>query len=677
MRLRSTALLAGVLAGALVMSEAIGGDKKGAAPGTENLSESEKVLRALKSNDGVLINLSASDLPSTTDMIRLGRQATPAIVNGLVNSMNASVRSACAAVLTGTRDPRAVDALLDALDDPNESVRHLAITALGQVESGKATKRLLGLLDKPNTSYGIKRAALKALGRLGDARAVRPLLGYFERTWDGAAQDALWEMRRQLKPTQLRRLVVTPLVAASRGGDNVPSNGVLSTAVQLAATLKIKGAGPPMRQIFESHSGLQNKILNALGRIGDRAAVPFLKGLLDPAAPARVLNNVAFALDRLGQDVSGFLKQSLGDRRAYIRFNAAFVAGDLKAKTVVPELLTALRDPNDYVRSNAAIALGNIASKDAIAGLQTASQEKNPVVKADALLALARIDYPSYRDRVVNEIVYGRHSGSRSKAIAFLSTQKDPKVIEPVLRALDPQGWSDRSAGLQLLEAFDDVKTPAASAFLLRIAARDDYDGNAYRLLGRFTDPQAEYVLRQWLSQPGSNVEQLLRIAGRYKNKASVPAIVPWTSEKRSLSAQLHAAFALSQIAQDERSGDTLVNAISSLPLHFKRTAARLLTEVELGKIGGLDAKLQALLKHEDVYVRLYAARALMAKGDPGAAQVLLAELKKKVPFIRDEVLDITERTPPKFRDPVLMAWLVESDVHLRRDIERILKRNN
>lgn len=677
MGLRTMSALAGVLACALVLSEAIGGDKRGGDDPPRELSEREKVLQALSSDDGVLINLSASDLPSTTDMIRLGRPATPAIVNGLVNSMSSTVRSACAAVLTGTRDPRAVAALLDALDDPDESVRHLAITALGQVETTQATPRLLGLLDKPNTSYGIKRAALQALGRLGDPQAIGPLLGYFERTWDGAAQDALWDMRRRLSSAQLQRLVVTPLVAAGRGGESTPSHDVLATAVQLAATLQVKGAGPAMRKIFNDHSGLQNKILNALGRIGDTGAIPFLKGLLDPAAPARVLNNVAFALDRLGQDVAPFLKTSLADRRAYIRFNAAFVAGDLKTKGVVPELLTALKDPNDFVRSNAAIALGQIGDKAAVAGLEATSREKNPVVKADALLALAAIDYPAYRDRVIAEVVGGRHGPSRRKAIDYLASRKDPQIIEPVLQALDPNGYADRAAGLRMLDTFDSIKTPAATAFLLRLAARDDYDGTPYQLLGRFADPEAGFILRQWLSQPGGNTDQLLRVAGRFKDPASLPLVTPWTDEKRSLSAQLHAAFALTQISADAAAGERLANAIEALPLHFKRTAARLLTEVDPAKVAGLTARLQALLKHEDVYVRLYAARALMARGEAGAAGVLATELQKRTPFIRDEVLDIIERSPPAHRDPVLRGWIVGADVHLRRDLQRILDKDS
>lgn len=674
MRLRSMGVLAGILACALVFSDAIGGDRKGLGSSDRALTDREKVLASLTANDGVLINLSASDLPSTTDMIRLGRQATPAILNGLVNSMNATVRSACAAVLTGTRDPRAVDALLDALDDPNESVRHLAITALGQVETGKATPRLLGLLDKPNTSYGIKRAALRSLGRLGDPKAIDPLLDYFERTWDGAAQDALWEMRRRLSDRQLKRIVVGPLKAAR--GDNPPGRPVLTTAIQLAATLKIKDAGKPMRRIFDKHAGLQNKILNALGRIGDRGAVSFLRERLDPAAPARVLNNVAFALDRLGEDVTPFLKKTLADRRAYIRFNIAFVAGDLKAKAAVPELLTALKDPNDYVRSNAAIALGSIGEKSAVAGLEEASRETNPVVKADALLALAQIDYAAYRDRVISEVVGGRHAGSRTKAIAFLSSKDDPSVVGAVLRALDPNNYRDRAAGLRLLNGFDALKDPSATAFLMRAAAATDYESDAYRLLGRFVDPRAQFALQQWLTQPGGNVDQMLRIAGRYQDKASVPLIAPWTHPKRSLSAQLHAAFALSEINRDPAAGERLAQAIETLPLHLKRTAARLLTEVDVAQIDGLDARLKAMLKHEDVYVRLYAARALMARGEPSAATVLANEVQKKTPFIRDEVLDIIERTPPKYRDPVIMGWMTQPNPHLNRSLGRILKKD-
>ncbi|MCA9528287.1 MAG: HEAT repeat domain-containing protein, partial [Myxococcales bacterium] len=455
---RGLALIGAVLALTLLLSEAIGGRWAG--------DTRDEVLGKLSADAQILINLDASDLPSTTDMIRLGRQATPAIINGLVNSMNAEVRAACAAVLTGTRDPRAVTALLDALEDPRYDVRSLAIKALGQLESRDATMRLLALLDKPGTSEGIKEEALAALGRLGDPRAVPRLIVYFERTWHQAAQAALWDLRRHLSKDQVARLAVAPLAAGT--ASEPPPYDVLAEAIQLAARLEIRAARPHLERLYPVHEGLQNKIIFALGRLGDAKAVPFLKKLLDPASPARVLNNVAFALDRLGQDVTPFLQEALGDRRAYIRFNAAFVAGDLKKAALVPALTRALTDANDFVRSNAAVALGTIADASARPALEAASHEKNPVVRGDALLALAAIDYPGTRARLLAEGITSDHPGTRNKAVEFLVARGDESIIDPVLEVLSPDNYRDRALGLSLLGSFDALKHPAATAFLLR-----------------------------------------------------------------------------------------------------------------------------------------------------------------------------------------------------------------
>lgn len=658
-----------VLAVTLVLSEAIGGE------GTPWQSQQEKVLAGLTQDAQILINLDASDLPSTTDMIRLGRQATPAIINGLVGNMDANVRAACAAVLTGTRDPRAVAVLLDALEDPTPWVRSLAIAALGQLESREATPRLLALLDKANVPPEMKNEAVVALGRMGDPRAVKPLIKYFEKTWEGAAQDALWNLRRHLSEDQVARLATGPLAAAAQGPEEnevFPPYNVLEQALEIAARLEVKAARASMEKLYASQEGLQNKIIYGLGKIGDKKAVPFLKALLDPASPARVLNNVAFALDRLGEDVSPFLTEALGDRRAYIRFNAAFVAGDLKKKALVPALAKALTDPNDYVRSNAALALGTIGDAAAVAALETTSQEKNPVVRGDALLALAQIDYGKYRDRLLKEAVGSEHPGTREKAVQFLVKQKDASVVPAVLAALSPDDYRGRSAGLSLLGAFDQLDSPAATAFLLRAAASGEQQ--AFVLLGRFADARATFVLRQWLSQPGGNEDQLLRIAGRMKDGDSRPFIEPWTGEKVSHSAQLHAAFALAAIAGDGPSGAKLALAIETAPLEIKQIAARLMTELELAKVPGLQERLGQLLAHEDVYVRLYAARALLARGNPAAVDVLKRELDKKVPFIYDEAIDILERMPPAHRDPVIKAWQGKADTHLAADLSRIMK---
>lgn len=643
------------------------------AGGYRNGSNSRRaqVLRKLTQDPDLLINLSPSDMPSTTDMILLGRRATPAIANGLVNSMSSSVREACAAVLTATRDPRALQALMDALEDPNEWIRVLAIKALGSVENQQATPRLLALIEQDRVPGHVKRQALRSLGQLGDKRAAKPMLKYFERTYDAAAQSALWNMRRTLNPAQIRRLVLAPLRAKS--GEEIPFE-VLRFSVVTAGTLKLRGAVRPLTKRFESNDQLQNAIVHSLGLIGDRSVTGFLTGLLSRSASARLLNNVVFALDRLGKDPAPFLTELLADRRAYIRFNAAFVAGDLKSKSLVPQLGAALKDRNDYVRSEAAVALGKIGDPAAIPALEAASTQENPVAARDALLALATIDYAAYKGRVLKELVPSRLSSVRTKAVAFLAQQKDPTIVAPLLKVLDPGNYREAKLGLAFLGRFESLHQDASTAWLLRAAARGGSAHEALVLLARFLDPRAQFVLREWLDHPSGKHAQLLRAAGRFKVESAKPIALTWLQGTNDVQAQLYGAFVLASLA-DERGVKRLLAGVRDDPVYLKRTAALLLTELNATTTPGLAAGLKALLSHDDVFVRLYAARGLLESGDAAALDLLWRELNKRVPFIRDEALDIFERAPEAVQDGVFGEWLAKADPGLRKALKQIRAR--
>lgn len=631
----------------------------------------KKVLQSLPSQPDVLVNLQFGDLPSTTDMIQLGRTATPAIINGLINSMDANVRGACAAVLTATRDPKARDALVDALEDPEIWIRALAIKALGQVEGTQSTAPLLAVVRKERGNESLKLDAIGALGRLGDPAAVQPLLDEFEARWDDATQRALWDLRRHLSSRQLRTVVVGPLTVKD---PNVVPDSVFARSIELAGELKMREAVKPLMKRFGDADRHQNAIVHALGKIGDRDAVKFLNGLLDRSAEARLLNNVVFALDRLKEDPKPFLREALSDRRAYIRFNAAFVAGDLKQAALLPELKTALADRNDYVRSEVAVALGKIGDRGAVEALEAASREENPIVRRDALLALARIDFPAYRDRVLDELATSPVDSVRTRAVDFLSSQADPALASRIVNTLDPTGWRDRSLGLAYLDQFFTLDSESVTGWLLRVAAGDSDRDDALRLLGRLKDERARFALRQWLSHPTGEENQLLRAMGRYQDQPSAAHARQWLAAN-SVATQLHAAYLLAQVG--EAGGmDRLVAAIETAPLYLKRTSARLLTELDPAKLPEIEPALRKLLKHEDVYVRIYASRALIERPDAEAFAVLWLELSKRIPFIRDEVLDVFERAPKASRDSVMATWLAFADPMLRRDLERIQARN-
>lgn len=665
--MRAPMAVAAALLLVLALSDAWGGRYRGRGG---NAERRRAILKRMAAEPELLINLDATDMPSTTDIIRLGRRATPAVVNGLVNSMSEEVRQICAAVLGGTRDPAALDALVDALDDPDASVRRYALRALGAVESHKATPRLLGLLTKPGVSYSLKAEAVRALGRIGDPAAVKPLLRYFRSTWDAAAQRALWDLRRQLSQRQLRSIVIDPLKVA--GKDGGPSGSVLRFSVERSGELRVAAAAGLLRKMFPEQRGLQNRIIYNLGRIGERSSIPFLEQLLDRTADARLLNNVTFALQRLGKDPKPFLRAALGDRRAYIRFNGAFVAGDLKEQGVVPELLVALEDRNDYVRSEAAVALGKVGAGAATAALEKASHESNPIVRRDALLALASSDYETHRKRVLEELVGSKTRSVRERALRFLAERVDPTVIPAALAALDPGDYRDCNLGLSLLRPFDSLDSPEATAFLLRLASRGGHRHEALVLLARFADERARFVLRQWVESPEGEQNQLLRAMGRLREASAADAARRWLEADDDPSAQLHGAYVLAAIG-DAAGREALLSAIEQSPVEAKRVAALLWTQLEPEQASAGQPALVKLLEHDDVYVRLYAARALLRSGDEGAFELLRTELDRRIPFVRDEVLDILERSPAAHRDPVVSKWLGSVDAHVRRELERIL----
>lgn len=632
-----------------------------------------EVLRLLPTQDDLLINLDPSDLPSTSDMVRLGKRATPAIANGLVNNMSARVRWACAAVLTATRDPRALVALVDALDDPDDNVRYMALTALGSVESEAATAKIVELIGRPGLAPYVREAAVTALGRVGDGKAIEPLMRLFRREWDVAAQQALWDMRRRLSSKQLQQLVLAPIEALARNDESV-SHDAVAFSVERAGDLQLKAAADPLMEIFHANTHLQNRIVYNLGRIGERDALDFLRKRWDRTGEARLLNNVTFALQRLGDDVAPKLTEAFEDRRAYIRFNAAFVAGDLGEKRLVGALSKALADANEVVQSEAAVALGKIGDVTAVPALQTALKSENEVVRGDAMLALARIDYPGWRQRVVEELLPSENNLVRGKAARFLTDRADVELVAPILATLDPHVYSDTALGLAYLGRFSTLDSPDVTAWLLRVAAMGRYGHEALVLLGRFADERSRFALRQWMTNPGGEQQQLLRALGRLKDSDSQALARAWFEQRDDAEAQLYSAFLLASIG-DAEAGSHLIRVVEEGPSEMKRAAASLITELPSEVAQSLDPQLDAMLEHEDVYVRLYAARALTRHNNPKAFAMLHAELAKKVPFVRDEALDIVERSPPAYARPVLERWAKDGDALLRTEIERILER--
>ncbi len=637
-----------------------------------NRAKQQEILQRVLEEPDVLINADANDIPATADLVLLGNRATPALVNCLINNLDPYARAICAHVLVATRDGRATEPLLRALDDPNRSVRLYALQALGEIEARPATQRLLEMLNDENLEAHIRREVIKTLGRGGDPAAIAPLLTFFEANLDANAQLALWDMRRQLTPEQLQQIIL-PGLYHSRRQRTVPRD-VRTFALERAGDFRMTEAVDPIIALYANADSQQrNRIVYNLGRIGDPRAIDFLLTLVDTRGEARLLNNVIFALQRLNYDVADILRTALTDPRAYIRYNAAFVAGDIREGRLLKDLVKSLTDVNDIVRSEAAIALGKVSDPQAIAALEKAVNDDNPVLQRDAFKALLAIDYDRYRDRAVAMISTTDVASLRNGLIEELGKRRERDIISPIILALNPDSHRDAPVGIAYLNRFGTMDNPDAIAFLVRAAANDDH--HAFRLLGRFADPRTEFLMTNWLANPGREAPQILRTLARLGATAAPSLATPYL-ERNGTMVQLYAAFYFASRG-DAKAMELLLEAIETAPLELKVSAAMILTELDFRHFKGAQERLERLLQHPDTYVRLYAARPLAHWGVAAGADQLVREIDKKIPFIQDVALSIIDRLPEASRRALLQRLRQDADPMLTRDLDELLARSS
>jgi HEAT repeat protein len=90
--------------------------------------------------------------------------------------------------LSESTDPKAVEYLIGAANDPDERVRVKAIDTLGQLKAKDAVPLFVQKLFLRDTDQSTKAHILAALGKIGDQRATSPLLDLLSRDADRPIQ---------------------------------------------------------------------------------------------------------------------------------------------------------------------------------------------------------------------------------------------------------------------------------------------------------------------------------------------------------------------------------------------------------------------------------------------------------------------------------------------------------
>jgi len=319
----------------LIAIAVVGVSLSAQAPPAQNASR-DLFPRELKS---AIDNLGKFDAPSRTRSARAIRRAppaqiVPALIEAAAGHADGYVRFRSLVLLSGFNDPRAREVMSTSLDDPNDRLRTVAYAYFEHNQERGMAARLLKLLEKEDGEF-VRPALTRALAAYGE---------------DPAVQKALTAL--VLRGIDLYRSAV------------IEALGDYHAAYAVA----------PIMDVAKLDGPLQEDAILAMGKIGDKRALPVLQDLQKTAPRVRqpavaaaicllgincgshqtfVTETMTFSMKTTGfQDLLRASARALGTLAA---------AGREDAATAILDVAVAAREP---ARSPVALAFGMVALRN-------------------------------------------------------------------------------------------------------------------------------------------------------------------------------------------------------------------------------------------------------------------------------------------------------------------------
>lgn len=369
-------------------------------------------------------------------------------VKGLTNALGYQkdkyVRKAAARALGEIGDARAVEPLFAALKDSDIDVRINAAEALGKI-GAPAVELLIAALK--NDDWKVRCAAAKALGKIGDARAVEPLVAALDDSDRDVRAEAIWALG-EIGDAR----AVEPLIVAL---EDVGKRSFLVNNRHLAAKALDKLGWKPEQHKsaawYWSAKGEWKKCMS----LGAIAVEPLIAALKDEGNQDK-RKEAAEALVQLGELAVDRLIALLDEKEEwYVRSDAAELLGRIGDQRAVKPLIAALKRKDDDQRGAFAEALGNIKDPRAVEPL-IAALKNGEGGRGCVALALGKIKDP----RAVTPLIAAlkdKNQYVRADAARALGEIGDIRAVEPLIAALG-SGYSDvREAAAEALGKIGDA----------------------------------------------------------------------------------------------------------------------------------------------------------------------------------------------------------------------------
>jgi len=338
------------------------------APPEESRASVARAPRGTSQHNALVTHIPAGvatpEIPAETDLSAAmqdaqeaaktqGRDAAVPALLSVLRDENAAVRLAAIESLGQLSDPRAIDALVQALrTDTDARVREAAAQSLGEIDNARAVPGLIAALGSEKVA-AVRAKIAWALGEIDDPRAVEAL--------GAAVKDSEVEVRRQAAWAlgELEAPSATPLLVPLLKDSDVEARKQAAWAI--GQTKGGDAVEALSSAIKDSDKEVRKQVIESLGELEDKRALSALSSMIH-------------------------------DSEVEVREAAVEAIGRLDdLKTAPPALITALKDDDRSVRKAAAEALGNIEDESAVPALVPLTRDTNTDVKHAAVEALANI----------------------------------------------------------------------------------------------------------------------------------------------------------------------------------------------------------------------------------------------------------------------------------------------
>jgi HEAT repeat protein len=388
-------------------------------------------------------------MPASPDILNLGRRGTKALARCVSDNVADPLRTLCAEILGRLGDRGGLAALQGALEAWNPAVRGAAIAALQRMPDPSSVDPLAKILHREDEESANRAAALEALGAMSSGKAVKILREVLRKP--AHAKNAEGEEEQESGP-ELRLAAFDGLWRSRHLVDRATLIGDVNYALGAEPGLALAGTfaaselrapelvSPLVKLMKHPDTRVRNRAVHALGKIGDKTATRALLEQIPRVRESRMLNNIAFALERL--DPKAFYttaKDLVGHKQAQIRMNAAFVLGDVRRPEGLPLLRGALDDKNDMVRLSAVTAIGRLNTKEGEAVLEKYVDDPNQSLKRAAIYAIYALSGNTRTALVYDKLYAPPDSKDKLEAAIALGKGNDARVMPDLLLCLEMQ----------------------------------------------------------------------------------------------------------------------------------------------------------------------------------------------------------------------------------------------